>query len=205
MDIPLRSLKYMLMAFFIIAISAMSVTDLDSFLHSDYNKVADIKMYMFFAHITTLSLIVIGILILLSLLYENFWCRYACPYGALLGITSLFSPLKIHRIEQTCIDCGKCADACPSLLLVDRLEIVNSAECTACYSCVESCPIKDTLKFSFSSSSRGLTQRQYALLLLGIYFGIVGIAVLFGFWQNNISGSEYVRLFKNIEMVSHGF
>jgi len=30
-------------------------------------------------------------------------------------------------------------------------------------------------------------------------------AMVLGFWQNNISGSEYIRLFKNIDMVSHGF
>jgi len=29
--------------------------------------------------------------------------------------------------------------------------------------------------------------------------------MVLGFWQNNISGSEYIRLFKNIDMVSHGF
>ena len=25
-----------------------------------------------------------------SLIYKNFWCRYLCPYGALLGLLSLF-------------------------------------------------------------------------------------------------------------------
>ncbi len=205
LDLPMRSIKYLLMAFFVVVISMMSVMELDAFIHSDYNKTADIKMYMFFAHITAVSLVVIGILILLSLLYKNFWCRYGCPYGALLGITSLVSPLKIHRIDQSCIDCGKCAVACPSLLPVDKLDVVNSAECTACYNCVEVCPIKNTLKFSINSSSRGLSQKHYALLLLGVYFGIIGVAMLFGFWQNNISGNEYIRLFQKIGTIGHPF
>ncbi len=204
-DIPLRSLKYLLMAFFLITVSTLSVTELDGFIHSDYNKIADIKMYMFFAHITTFSLSVIGILILLSLFYKDFWCRYACPYGALLGITSLISPLKIRRIDQTCIDCRKCADACPSLLPVDKLDVVNSAECTACYSCVEVCPVKGTLKFSVSTKSKGLSQRYYALLLVAVYFGIVGAVMLVGLWQNSISGTEYLELFKNIGAISHAF
>ncbi|MCL4511352.1 MAG: 4Fe-4S binding protein [Bacteroidetes bacterium] len=202
-DIPLRSLKYLLMAFFLITVSTLSVIELDGFIRSDYNKIADIKMYMFFAHISTFSLAVIGTLIFLSLFYKNFWCRYACPYGALLGITSLISPLKIRRIDQTCIDCGKCTDACPSLLPVDKLDVVNSAECTACYSCVEVCPVKNTLKFSVSAKSKGLSQRQYAFLLIGVYFGIVGVAMLVGLWQNSISGAEYLELFRNIGAISH--
>ncbi len=204
-DVPLRSVKYLFLAFFVVTISALSVDELRSFIYSDYNKVADIKMYMFFAHVTTFSLAVIGILIFLSLFYKNFWCRYGCPYGALLGMMSLVSPLKIRRVERTCIDCGKCAEACPSLLPVDKLDVVSSAECTACYSCVEACPIKETLNFSVSSGSKGLSQRQYALLLLSVYFGTIGVAMLFGLWQNSISGSEYLALFKNIGAISHGF
>jgi polyferredoxin len=204
-DIPLRSTKYLILGFFMTAVSTMSVVELGSFIHSDYNKVADIKMYMFFAHITTFALAVIGGLLLLSLLYKNFWCRYACPYGALLGITSLISPLKIRRLEQTCIDCGKCADACPSHLPVDKLTVVNSAECIACYSCIEACPIRDTLKFSLTTGSRGLSQKQYAFVLLGIFLGIIGVAMLLGFWQNSITGAEYIHLFKDIDLVNHGF
>src|ERR1035437_8790231 len=40
---------------------------------------------------------------------QNFWCRYLCPYGALMGLVSLASPLRIRRETSLCIDCGKCA------------------------------------------------------------------------------------------------
>ncbi len=204
-DIPLRSLKYILLAFFLLSVSILSVQELDVFIHSGFNKVADIKMYMFFAHISLLSLIVIIALMVLSLFYKNFWCRYACPYGALLGIGSLVSPLKIRRVEKTCIDCGLCSAACPSLLPVDKLIEVNSAECTACYACVESCPVKNTLNMSIKSGRKGLSQRQYAVLLLGIYFGVVGVAMLAGLWQNSITPHEYLQLFRNIGSISHAF
>ncbi len=204
-DDPLRSLKYILLAFFLITVSTLSVAELRSFIYSDYNKVADIKMYMFFAHISTLSIVVIGALIVLSLFYKNFWCRYACPYGALLGITSLISPMKIRRVERTCIDCGKCAEACPSQLPVDKLGAVNSPECTACYSCVEACPVRNTLNMSMSSGVKGLSQKQYALLLVGVYFGIIGVAMLASLWHNSISSHEYLVLFRSIGAISHGF
>ncbi|MCL4478663.1 MAG: 4Fe-4S binding protein [Deltaproteobacteria bacterium] len=202
-DIPLRSLKYLLMAFFLISISTMSVSEIHNFIHSNYNKSADIKMFLFFANISELSAMVIGMLLLLSIFFENFWCRYLCPYGAMLGLMGSISPFKIRRNPDTCIDCGKCNAACPSLLPVDKLSTVYSPECTSCYSCVEICPVKDTLKFSLTSKSKGLTQRQYALIMLLIYFGIVGTAMLAGLWQNSISGHEYLRLFVGTNSTTH--
>lgn len=204
-DVPLRSLKYILLSFFLISVSALSVEELNSFIHSGFNKAADIKMYLFFAHISMFSFVVIAVLLVLSLFYKNFWCRYACPYGALLGITSLISPLKIRRVDRTCIDCGLCADACPSNLPVDKLDTVSSAECTACYSCVEACPVRNTLNLSVSSGARGLSQKQYSALLIGVYFGIVGVAMAAGFWRSSISPHEYLELFRNIGAISHAF
>ena len=55
-----------------------------------------------------LGAIVIGVIVLLSMFVQNFWCRYLCPYGALLGLVSLLSPVKIRRDKEACIDCGKC-------------------------------------------------------------------------------------------------
>jgi polyferredoxin len=76
------------------------MTDLavKAFLDSPYNQVSDIKMYYFFANISQFSLIVISVLFLLSIVIRNFWCRYLCPYGALLGISSL---LVLQRLKET--------------------------------------------------------------------------------------------------------
>jgi ferredoxin len=38
-----------------------------------------------------------------------------------MGIVSIFSPAKIRRDAEACIDCGKCNKACPSHLAVDML------------------------------------------------------------------------------------
>src|SRR4029078_7940487 len=88
---------------------------------------------------------VIGILLLGSVLVKNFWCRYLCPYGALLGLASLLSPLRIRRSLAACIDCGKCAKACPANLPVDQLVTIKSAECTGCLECVSICPAEGAL------------------------------------------------------------
>lgn len=67
-DYPLRAVKYLLLGFFAYMIFfAMTENALKYFLDSPYNKVADIKMYYFFADLSQFSLIVIGSLFLLSI------------------------------------------------------------------------------------------------------------------------------------------
>src|ERR1051326_8485259 len=105
LDYPLRSLKYLLAFFFVYSIMQMDASTLREFIYSPYNKLADVKMWLFFASITSFALWTIIVLMLLSVFIKNFWCRFLCPYGALLGAMSWLSPLKITRSASTCIDC----------------------------------------------------------------------------------------------------
>ena len=98
LDLPLRSLKYLLLLFFVWAVFfQMDTRAVADFLDSPYNRVADVKMLYFFERLSTTGALVLGALAVLSLLVPYFWCRYLCPYGALLGALSLLSPLKITR------------------------------------------------------------------------------------------------------------
>lgn len=193
LDYPLRSLKYLLLGFFIYSIFiVMGETALKAFLDSDYNKVADIKMYYFFADISRFSLIVIGSLFILSIPFRGFWCRYLCPYGAFLGITALLSPLKIKREASTCTDCGMCTKACPSFIKVDRLKTVISDECTTCLNCIDACPVKDTLKLQTAVAKRTAGKKIAAAGIALIFIIITGAGMLTGYWQNNITKEEYL-------------
>jgi polyferredoxin len=141
LDVPLRGLKYLLLAFFLWAVSSMSANSIAAFMRSDYGLIADVKMLNFFRMMGETGAIVVAILVIASLFIQNFWCRYLCPYGALLGLTSWLSPLRIRRDAHACIDCSKCAKACPSALPVDKLLSIKSAECTGCLECLAvSCP-----------------------------------------------------------------
>jgi polyferredoxin len=96
-DIPLRGLKYFLLGFFVWAISTMSAPAIAAFMRSDYGLVAGVKMLNFFRFLGETGLIVLGVLVVASVFVKNFWCRYLCPYGALLGFASLLSPIRIRR------------------------------------------------------------------------------------------------------------
>jgi hypothetical protein len=86
-DYPLRSIKYLLLFFFVYSVWQMDAETLKSFVYSPYNKVADIKMYFFFAHLTSFALWIILSFVLLSevdlhrlpTLYESLSCRNQGP------------------------------------------------------------------------------------------------------------------------------
>jgi polyferredoxin len=216
LDIPLRSIKYLLMAFFVVIVGGMSAAALEDFMVQPYGILADVKMLHFFLHIGSTALAVVAVLVLLSVLVKNFWCRYACPYGAVMSVASLLSPFKIRRDEQNCIECGKCgkcAKACPQDLPVDRLVQVRSVECTACMECVASCSTQNALQFALPPRAaitsaqrwRGRTLPPIAavVILAALFFGGVSLARITHHWQTNVSDDVYQQLIPHVDEDSH--
>ena len=196
LDVPLRGLKYLLLGFFVWAVSSMSANAIAAFMRSDYGVIADVKMLNFFRTMGLTAAIVVGLLVLLSMLVQNFWCRYLCPYGALLGLTSLLSPFKIRRDTEACIDCAKCAKACPSALPVDQLITIKSAECTGCLECVAVCPAEGALQMSLSVPAARTRVPTWALAagVAVLFFGIVGFAKTAGYWNTDVPSYLYRQL-----------
>ena len=204
LDYPLRSLKYLLLAFFVYSIFfAMTTAALRAFLDSPYNIVADIKMYYFFADISRFALIVLGALFVLSIIIRNFWCRFLCPYGALLGLISFFSPTKIRRDSVSCIDCGKCARACPSWIKVDKVKTVVSDECTSCLNCIDVCPIANTLELKTVVGHKKVPKLLVAAGIVIIFVLATGLGMLSGHWQNQITTQDYIKYEKNARSYGH--
>lgn len=200
LDLPLRSLKYLLLAFFVYVIFiAMDILALKIFLDSPYNKVADIKMYYFFAKISKFSLTVIIVLVFLSIIFKNFWCRYLYPYGALLGLVGLLSPFKIKRDISSCVDCDKCTKACPNFIDVANKKLVILDECTSCMNCIEACPVKNTLYLENSFTRKKIQKRYVAVLIVGIFMIVTGLGLITGNWKNKISREEYFYHIQRIE------
>ena len=196
-DLALRSLKYLLLSFFAYAVIGMSALSIAEFLGSPYALIVDVRMLNFFRYIAgTAGFVLLG-LVLASIFVQNFWCRYLCPYGAFLGLISLASPTRVTRNLSGCIDCAKCAKACPSALPVDKLLQIRSAECSGCLECVAACPAKDTLVVSVPM---GLRKRRVvpawsmAVGIAILFFGTVGYAKFTGQWNTKVPPQVYFRL-----------
>ena len=201
LDYPLRSLKYALLGFFVWSIARMDLPTLDAFIGSPYSKVADIKLYLFFAQLSGLALKAVVAFVVLSLFIKNVWCRYLCPYGALLGMVGLFSPAKITRNKGRCIDCRLCTRACPSAIRIHRLGRVWSDECTSCLECVAVCPVKQTLEVRVAG--RTVSARRVAAIVLAIFLGVTGAGMSLGHWRNDISAAEYLQRFERLDQPAY--
>lgn len=212
-DIPLRGLKYLLLAMFVAVIGAMSAEALEDFMATPYGLVADVKMLNFFRDISLTTGVVIALLMLLSMLVQNFWCRYLCPYGALMGLASLLSPVKIRRDKDACIDCAKCARACPAGLAVDQLVQIRTVECTACMACVAACPAQDALQLAIPPRrnvtsaerwrKRVLSPAVICAVLAYIFFGVVLFARATSHWQTTVPQSVYMDLIPRANQLTH--
>jgi Pyruvate/2-oxoacid:ferredoxin oxidoreductase delta subunit len=205
-DIGLRSLKYLLLSlFFWVIVVAMGTTMIVLFFLSDYYKIADVKMLKFFTDMSTLSAVVLAALGILSIIYKNFWCRYLCPYGALLGLLSRLSPVKVRRNEEKCIHCHACSTHCPTLIDVEKREVIASAECFGCMTCVSRCPSPGALDMTVKAGRRVsvLKPLLYPVLLAALFYLVIGIGVAAGKWHSQIPYEEYQRLIPQVSQFTH--
>jgi polyferredoxin len=195
LDYVLRCMKYLLLAFFLYTIFwAMDAAQIAAFIGSDYNKVADVRLFDFFFHLSVLSFSVILLILILSLPLRNPFCRFLCPYGALLGLIALFSPFRVKRDKQTCKECGVCSAVCPSNIPVMEKESIISEECIGCWRCISHCRELGALDMKLSGRKAAVDALLFSLLLAGVFWGGTLIGKATGHWHTAITFGEYARL-----------
>jgi len=186
--------KYLALGFFVYTVFiGMDLAAIEEFAAGPYNYVADARMLRFFQSPSRTTLVALAALLVLGTVLRSFWCRYLCPYGALLGLFSFFSPLKIRRDTHTCVDCGKCAQACPSRLPVDRKAAISSPECTGCLSCEAACPTR-SLAMAPPGGRDLLAGWRFPLLVVALFALGVGTGMISGLWESSLTADDYRRL-----------
>jgi polyferredoxin len=99
----------------------------------------------FFGIITLIIIFVGGFFI------ERFWCRYLCPYAALMNIFQFIgkiSGIKKHVIKrnwEVCINCSICTKNCSMNIDILKYEEISDPNCIHCLKCIQSCPKDDCM------------------------------------------------------------
>jgi len=179
-DKPLRYLKYIILLltiFFAWKTAGLWVSPYDPW--AAYGHVsAGIESLI---EESLIGFIILIVILIGSLLYDRFFCKYLCPMGAFYGLVSKISPSKITRNENTCINCGLCNKNCPVNIKVSELKEIKSAECINCQKCILSCPKNNTLEFKIHN--KGIKPVFIFLFVFLIFFGGIGITKLAGLYE----------------------
>lgn len=200
-DIALRSLKYILLGIFLVLIGIVMAPNMALlFFITDYYKVVDVRMMKFFTEMSTLTFWILAALVALSFFFKNFWCRYLCPYGALLGILSRLSPFKVRRNDEKCSHCHACTKHCPTLIDVESASAVKSAECFGCLTCVSRCPSKGALDLTLRTNKVAIVKPYlYPAILIALFYLVIVIGIATDKWHSKIPYEEYQRLIPQVQ------
>ena len=89
-----------------------------------------------------LRLLILGGLFGAAWKIPRFWCRYACPTGAMMAVFQKYSFAGIKRDPVKCTKCPHCQPSCPMQINILDLpwEKFNDPECIMCLECIDACP-----------------------------------------------------------------
>ena len=129
--------------------------------------------------------LVLGIVLAGSLYIERFFCKYACPMGAALGLLGRIGLTKIHRDPAHCKGCNLCHTKCHAHVDFLSDTIIQDSECNHCMDCVVDCPRPNVL--SVRGAKWRFSHPVYASVLVAGLFAVIGTSNLAGKWQTKPS------------------
>lgn len=130
------------------------------------------------------GLIILLLVVAASLFVERPWCKYACPYGAFLGLFNFFRIFGVKRNASTCISCKICDKSCPMNISVSDTSVVKNHQCISCMKCTseEACPVSNTVNLSNNLIGKNLRSLATGSALVIILFGGIGVSKMFNLW-----------------------
>ena len=94
----------------------------------------------------TFKSVILVTVIVLSIIFYRPFCKWICPLGAIYSLFNKVSFLEIKVEKDHCIGCNSCVKACK--MDVNVLETPNHPECIRCGACMKACP-KNAIGYRF--------------------------------------------------------
>ncbi|MBO4887212.1 MAG: FMN-binding protein [Firmicutes bacterium] len=170
LDRVLRRMKYVVLAVLVIFWTLKISIDAFSpwFVFGQYSSVSG---WTTFSHLLTFGGVLLFLIIIGSLFSERVFCKYFCPLGGILHVSSKLRLFKIKKRRRLCVDCTRCSKVCPMEIEVDQ-ETSDAksgafSECINCFRCSAACP-KAALYYN---SKEALAGTMAALTMTGVFYG----------------------------------
>ena len=148
-QLPLNSHRKLgLIKYFILIITFVMALLFVQYLYMSFCPIIAIS---FLKSISVFGIITLIIIFISGFFVERFWCRYLCPYAALMNIFQLIGKktgIKKHVIKRNleiCIDCSICTENCPMNIDISKYEDITDKNCIHCLKCIQTCPKDDCM------------------------------------------------------------
>ncbi|MDR2581018.1 MAG: 4Fe-4S binding protein [Fibromonadaceae bacterium] len=108
---------------------------------------------------TAFILAIISSVVVISFAYKSGrgYCNKVCPVGALLGLLSKYSLIKLRIDQEKCKSCGICAKNCKASCIDVVNKKIDYSQCVSCFNCIDNCP-KKAMKYSLQKTSNKLSE-----------------------------------------------
>lgn len=122
-------------------------------------------------HLAWTAYLVLVLTLVAAVFVMRPWCKYLCPFGAVLAPLGKLALIKPTRDATLCKGCKVCDRVCPMGVAVSEQKRVTSAECHACLDCLADAPHPGALRLRAATGQA---------VPYGVVWGIVLVSI-FGF------------------------
>ena len=144
--------------------------------------------------------VVVAATISLAVYERKAFCQYACPVGRTVGVYSQMAAVAVGPVDHDiCANCktlecyygSKDIEPCPTHLVIGKTR--QSAYCTSCGACIQSCPHKNVSWRLYSFGKGVLSDMKVRLDEAWFIFILLTLTVLHGLtmlppWENLVRG-----------------
>ena len=81
--------------------------------------------------------------------------------------------------------------------------VIDYSKCTVCGTCVDVCPVENTLQLETIGTGRKISKKFVAVGIVSLFMIITGFGIVTGNWQNDLSKEKYLILYEDINSFGH--